>query len=261
MSNNILVYAWACSDVGRKRSQNQDAYLIAPDLRLFGVADGMGGHFGGEVASDLAVRTIDAHVRRHRAALEHGGDVRIEPSQDPAARILAEAVRKANEVIHDTGNKNPDLRGMGTTTTGVLFSGGRAFVAHVGDSRIYLVRSDRILQLTDDHSVVFQQLKAGLITAEQAKQSPFRHIIMRSVGVDRDVEVDVISVDVKSGDTFVMCSDGLSNLVTDDEINEIVNEHFLHRVPEVLIDLANERGGSDNITVVVAYAVEASEIA
>jgi serine/threonine protein phosphatase PrpC len=259
MSNNILVYAWACSDVGRKRSQNQDAYLVAPDLRLFGVADGMGGHFGGEVASDLAVRTIDAHVRRHRASLQ--SDAHVEPSRDPAALILAEAVRKANEVIHDTGNKNPDLRGMGTTTSGVLFSGGRAFVAHVGDSRIYLVRSDRIVQLTDDHSVVYQQLKAGLITAEQAKASPFRHIIMRSVGVDREVEVDVVAVDVLSGDTFVMCSDGLSNLVSDDEINAIVNEHFLHRVPEVLIDLANERGGSDNITVVVAYAVEANELA
>ena len=253
----MLIYSWACTDVGRKREQNQDAYLVAPDLRLFGVADGMGGHRGGEVASDLAVRTIDAHVRRHRAAI---GERTEDVTRDPAARVLYEAVVSANRVIHETGEANPALHGMGTTTSGVLFAGDRAFIAHVGDSRIYLVRDERILQLTDDHSVVFQQMKAGLITEEQAKASPFKHMIMRSVGVERDVEVDVVTVDVKSADTFVMCSDGLSNLVTDLEIARIVSESFLHRVPEVLVDLANERGGGDNITVVVAYAVDEREL-
>lgn len=253
----MLVYAWACSDIGRKREKNQDSYLVATDLRLFGVADGMGGHNGGEIASDLAVRTIDAHVRRHKALLDAARDSAL----DGPVRVLVDAVRTANRVIHETGLSNPGLRGMGTTTSGVLFTGDRAIVAHVGDSRVYLVRDDRILQVTDDHSFVFQQVKAGLITAEQAKNSPYRNVIMRSVGVEQDVDVDIVAIDVKSGDTFLACSDGLSNLVSDAEIAQIVNEHFLHRVPEVLVDLANERGGGDNITVVVAYAVDERELA
>ena len=256
----MLVYAWACSDIGRKREKNQDAYLVAPDLRLFGVADGMGGHNGGEVASDLAVRTIDAHVRAHRAVLESARAVPIEPCDD-VARLFVEAVRRANRVIHEAGKEDPELTGMGTTASGVLFTGDRAIVAHVGDSRVYLVRDDRILQVTDDHSLVYQQVKAGLITEEQARKSPFKNVIMRSVGVAEDVEVDVVEVDVRSGDTFLACSDGLSNLVDDAEIATIVREHFLHRVPEVLVDLANERGGGDNITVVVAYAIDERELA
>jgi serine/threonine protein phosphatase PrpC len=123
-------------------------------------------------------------------------------------------------------------------------------------SRAYLIRGGRILQLTEDHSVVFQQLKAGLITEEQARNSPYRNVIMRSVGVDARVEIDLVRLQVESGDAFILCSDGLSNHVRDDEILQIVQENFLHRVPEILVDLANERGGSDNITVVAACALD-----
>jgi protein phosphatase len=234
------IYAWACSDIGMKRSQNQDAYLLAPELKLFAVADGMGGHLGGEVASDLAVRAIEEHVR---------------VTSDAPERALADSVCVANARIHARASDSPVLRGMGTTTSSLLFSGNDAIIAHVGDSRVYLVRHERIFQLTEDHSLVFQQVKAGLLTLEQAKNSPYKHIIMRSVGVEPKVEVDVIRVGVEPADAFLLCSDGLTGLVEDAEICAVVKDHFLHRVPEVLVDLANERGGNDNITVVVAYAV------
>lgn len=244
----MLVYAWACSDVGRKRSNNQDAYLIAQDLKLFAVADGMGGHKGGEVASAVAVETLESTVRAHA----HNG-------LDAVTRLAA-SVQAANARIHALAKSDGDLDNMGTTTTSLLMTGSTAVIAHVGDSRIYLIRSDRILQLTDDHSIVWQQMKAGLITAAQAKQSPFRSIISRSVGVERAVDVDIITLEVQSADTFVICSDGLSGVVEDDEICRIVNDNFLHRAPALLVDLANERGGPDNVTVVVAYAIEEREI-
>ncbi len=242
----MLVYAWALSDIGRKRGDNQDAFLIAHELKLFAVADGMGGHKGGAVASDLAVRTLEENVR------QSGGD---------AATRLARSVQAANRRIHELAQRDPELDNMGTTTSSLLFTGDRAVIAHVGDSRVYLVRGRRIVQLTDNHSFVFQQLKAGLITEEQAQRSPYRNIIMRGVGIAADVEVDIVSVEVCSADTFVICSDGLSSLVRDEEIRQAVDDNFLHRVPEVLVDLANERGGNDNITVVVAYAVDEAEMA
>jgi PPM family protein phosphatase len=232
----MLIYAWSCTDVGMKRKENQDSALLAHDLKLFAVADGMGGHKGGEVASMLAVKTLEQHVR--------------------AKGELAEGIVRANEVIHRAAREDVNLHQMGTTTSSVLFRGHEALIAHVGDSRVYLIRGGRILQITEDHSVVFQQVKAGLMTPEQARSSPYRNVIMRSVGIEQHVEVDLISLRVESGDALIICSDGLSNHVGDDEILEIVRENFLHRVPEILVDLANARGGTDNITVVAACALK-----
>lgn len=245
----MLIYSWATSDVGRKRSHNEDSYLIAHDVKLFAVADGMGGYNGGEVASDLAVRALDVHLHQHSAVLA------TNTASEPIAALLVDSVKRANTAIRDAGAVDPALRGMGTTATSVLFHGERAFVAHVGDSRAYLVRHERIAQLSEDHSLVAQQVRAGLITEEQALKSPYKNIITRSVGIEANVDVDVTIVDVRDGDTFLLCSDGLSGLVSDEEIRAIVVENFLHRVPDVLVDLANERGGHDNITVVVCHAV------
>jgi protein phosphatase len=243
---DMLVYAWGQSDVGKKRGHNEDRYLLDTEMKLFAVADGMGGHRGGEVASALAVESLDGYVREHGVA-------------DPV-RAIVDGVRAANTRIHDVGVADPDLHGMGTTTSSILFRDDKAYVAHVGDSRVYLVRGGKIAQLTDDHSLVWQQMKAGIITEEQARKSPFRNIISRSVGVAADVEIDALEVGVQSGDTFVLCSDGLSGVVGDVEIKEATENNFLHRVPDVLVDLANERGGPDNVTVVVAYCVDPSEI-
>ena len=257
----LRVYSWGCTDVGMKRDHNEDSYLLAPDMNLFVVADGMGGHAGGEMASGIAVRTVESHVREHKDLIEpdlnHEGAIQ----DSPVAKLLSDAVRGACAAVFEKSREIRELEGMGTTTTTIIFHNNYAFVAHVGDSRAYLVREGRILQLSEDHSLVNEQLKAGLITDAQARQSRFKNIITRSVGFEADVEVDVIAVEVKSGDAFLMCSDGLCNLVTEPEMADIVLDNFLHRAPEILIDLANQRGGDDNITVVLNYVVDEAEVA
>lgn len=257
----MRIYSWGCTDVGMKRDHNEDSYLISPELNLFVVADGMGGHAGGEQASGISVRTIDRVVRESREIVDpktvHEGKI----ENSPVAKLLSDAVRAACAAVFGKSQEVSELRGMGTTTTTMVFHNGYGFIAHVGDSRAYLVRDGRILQLSEDHSLVNEQLKAGLITEAQARQSRFKNIITRSIGFDNDVEVDMIAVEVKPNDVFMMCSDGLVGLVTDPEINDIINDNFLHRAPEILIDLANERGGDDNITVVMMYVSDEEDAA
>jgi len=256
----MRVYSWGCTDVGMKRDHNEDSYLLAPDLQLFVVADGMGGHAGGEMASGIAVRSVESHVRDHSDLVdpetEHEGEIQ----HSPVAKLLSDSVRLACNNVYAKSQEVRELQGMGTTTSTMIFHDNHCFVAHVGDSRCYLMRDGRILQLSEDHSLVNEQLKAGLITEAQARQSRFKNIITRSVGFDSDVEVDMIAVEVKGGDAFLMCSDGLCNFVTDPEMNDVVHDNFLHRAPEILIDLANARGGDDNITVVLAYIADGDEV-
>jgi PPM family protein phosphatase len=255
------IYSWGATDVGMKRDHNEDSYFLASDMGLFVVADGMGGHAGGEMASGIAVRTVEGTVRQRRElvdpAVHHDGSV----EKSPVARLLSDSVRAVCRDVYAKSREIPELQGMGTTTTSLLFHDRHAFVAHVGDSRCYLVRDGQILQLSEDHSLVNEQLKAGLITEAQAKQSRFKNIITRSVGFDADVQVDMVAVEVKAGDAYMMCSDGLSNLVADAEICDIVSDNFLHRVPEILIDMANARGGDDNCTVVIGYVVDGDDVA
>lgn len=257
----LRIYSWGITDVGMRRDHNEDSYLLAPDLSLFVVADGMGGHAGGEMASGIAVRTVEQYVREHRELIDperhHPGELQ----HSPVAKLLSDAVRRACHAVFSKSQQIVELQGMGTTTIATLFHDGHAFVAHVGDSRCYLMREGRITQLSEDHSLVNEQIKAGLLTEAQAKNSRYKNIITRSVGFEADVDVDMIAVPLKAGDAFLMCSDGLCNLVSDEEINDIVHDHLLHRAPEVLVDLANSRGGDDNITVVVAYAADAEEVA
>jgi PPM family protein phosphatase len=254
------VYSWGSTDVGMKRDHNEDSYFLAPDLSLMVVADGMGGHAGGEMASGIAVRTVEGTVRGKRELIDprtvHDGDIQ----RSPVARLLADSVQAACKAVFDKSQEVPDLHGMGTTTTTILFHDKHAFVAHVGDSRCYLVRNGKILQLSEDHSLVNEQLKAGLINEAQARNSKFKNIITRSVGFDSKVEVDMTAVEVKAGDAYLMCSDGLSNLISDPEICDIVSDNFLHRVPEILIDMANGRGGDDNCTVVIGFIVDADDV-
>jgi protein phosphatase len=255
------IYAWGSTDVGMKRDHNEDSYLLAPDLNLYVVADGMGGHAGGEMASGISVRTVEKTVRNEsdlvRPDVHHEGSI----EKSPVAKLLSNSVRAACNAVYTKSQQVRELQGMGTTTTTLMFHDKHAFVAHVGDSRCYLVRDGRILQLSEDHSLVNEQLKAGLITEAQARQSRFKNIITRSVGFDADVEVDMIAVEIKVGDAYLMCSDGLCNLVTDPEMCDVVSDNFLHRVPEILIDMANSRGGDDNCTVIVAYVVDADDVA
>lgn len=241
------------TDVGRRREANEDSFLLMPKNALFIVADGMGGHAGGQVASKLTVQgSAEAIVRRlaeQEAAAARGGP----PVNVPG--LLDAAVREACARVFDTAHANPALLNMGSTVTLMLVYGSVAYFAHVGDSRAYLVREGRIFQVTEDHSLVQEQVSQGLMTPEQAKVSMIRNIITRSIGYERDVMVDTGAVPLRKGDTFVLCSDGLTGHVDDPEILDVVQKQPLGAVPRTLIALANSRGGDDNSTVVVVNVV------
>ena len=255
VSSRVLsTVAFGQSDVGKKRARNEDHYCILEKERLFVVADGMGGHAGGETASRIAVSTIAAVIRSNSQVLSDTNKYSGDLENSPVAKLLSDALRSACQEIFREGSKNISLQGMGTTATGLLLHNNEAFIGHVGDSRAYLMRAGRLLQLSEDHSLVNEQLKAGLITSEQAQQSRFRNIITRSIGFEDDVDVDMIALKVLPEDTFLLCTDGLTTLVTDPEISDILANNYLYDVPQLLINLANSRGGDDNITIVIVHA-------
>jgi len=230
--------AAARSDVGRCRTANEDAFALAPELGLFLVADGMGGHVAGQVASQLAVRTAVA-------ALEALDDAAL-----PLSRRLQRCVVAANQGILDTAEAKPELRGMGTTLVALLAGGGRLALAHVGDSRAYLSRGGRLHQLTDDHTLVGELLRRGELSRDDAGTHPQRHVLTRALGAARRVEADFAELTPQVGDVILLCSDGLTQHVSDEELAEQTGGNEpLNRVCDRLIALANERGGSDNITV------------
>src|SRR5207253_10131230 len=174
----------------------------------------------------------------------------------PLASALREAVEGACAAVFRTSRANPELAGMGTTCISLLVHRTKALIGHVGDSRAYLVREGDVWQLSEDHSLVNEQVRAGLLTSDEAKHSRLKNIITRSVGFEEDVLVDVMGVETRPGDKFLLCSDGLSNLVETDEIRDALQLSLLDEVPDNLIQLANERGGDDNITVVVVQRAE-----
>jgi protein phosphatase len=243
--NTARILSFGLSDVGKKRANNEDAYLLDDEQNLYIVADGMGGHQAGEIASSLAVKTIYETLRARSG-------------EAPVHEALPRAVKLASATIFHAAQEKPDLHGMGTTVTGLSFEHDRAdpimaCLAHVGDSRAYLLRGEQIEQLSSDHTWVAEQVREGLITPAQAARSPFRHVIARSVGFEEDVDVDTRIFPVREGDILVLCSDGLSNLLSPEEIQDTVLEGFLRDGPRRLVKLANERGGDDNITVLVVY--------
>ena len=240
----------ARTDVGRKREHNEDSFLVNEDLGLYVVCDGMGGHAGGETASRLAVQTIERELLSARLRGEDPFGSKAPLPESPLAGALREAVEGACAAVFRTSKANPELNGMGTTCISLLVCETKALVGHVGDSRAYLVRDGDVYQLSDDHSLVNEQVRAGLLTPDEAKHSRLKNIITRSVGFEEDVLVDVLGVETRPGDKFLLCSDGLANLVENDEIRDALLRDDLADVPRALIDLANARGGDDNITVV-----------
>jgi protein phosphatase len=219
---------------------NEDRYALAPDLGLYLVADGMGGHTAGQVASEMAA---DAALRAVRT---------LQGASASLAEKLRYAVTSANREIYQTGRQRPELAGMGTTLVSVLAFEGRAALAHVGDSRAYLVRGGRIRQLTDDHSVVGELLRRREISEDAAREHPHRHVLTRALGVRPVVEPDLAELSPEPDDVFVLCSDGLTCHVEDDEIAEQVGDAAdPDACVENLVDLANSRGGDDNITILI----------
>lgn len=239
----MKIRSCAISDVGRKRQKNEDSYLLNDELRLFIVADGMGGHAGGEYASRIAIKTIEEEFR---ALIEKGA----------SEEDLSKAVQDAGAKIVAKSEEDKALRGMGTTVIALHFTSDRAMLGHVGDSRAYLFRDGVLEQITEDHSFVNEQIKNGLITEEEAKTHQFKNIITRSLGVTAEVEVDLVSKKTKVGDVFLLCSDGLSNLVELGEMESGLRESEPVLAAKQMVDLANKRGGDDNITIVVAQVTE-----
>jgi protein phosphatase len=172
----------------------------------------------------------------------------------PASAVMKSAARRASASVFAVASGNPELRGMGTTMTAMLYESGRMHLVHAGDSRAYLFRDGTIRQLTEDHSWIQEQLTAGMMTEEEAEHSEYRHVITRSIGFERDVDADTAGVVVQAGDCFLLCSDGMSNYVDVGELERLMGVTWFRRLPSVLVDLANDRGGDDNITVVVIYA-------
>jgi protein phosphatase len=243
------------TDVGRKRDHNEDSFLIDEELSLYAVADGMGGHAGGGTASRMAIEILQAEVRKNKAALRKPAPL----SESPVPEILRQAMETACRSIFDRAQSDPRLTGMGTTTVALLIARGVAYFAHVGDSRAYLVRKDLVQQLTEDHSLVNEQLKAGMISPEEARCSRFKNVITRSVGFEQQVAVDLMGLVCEPGDTLVLCSDGMSNLVEEQEILQICQLSSVEEIAKTLVDLSNERGGDDNITVVCVHLCPLTE--
>jgi protein phosphatase len=229
----VAGYAVA-SDTGRRRRRNEDNYVVAPPL--FGVADGMGGAQAGEVASQLAA-----------SALESGDADALE-----GTKSLDELIQEANRRIFDRASTDPSASGMGTTMTVALVEGMTVAIGHVGDSRAYLVRGEQMEQLTEDHSLVNELLKSGKLSEAEAQIHPQRSVITRAVGTDPDVDVDGFTIEAEEGDVFLICSDGLSDMVEDEEILELVhsNRDDLNKAVKALVAAANRGGGEDNITAV-----------
>jgi protein phosphatase len=248
MGQPIEITAAGITDVGQVRSANQDSFLIDEAERLFIVADGMGGHAGGEIASSLCVQEVAKHLKENAEAFTPKDD-----RQHPDPRIsnlLAHAINHASTKIYERALEDPSLRGMGTTATVLKLVDGQAYVAHVGDSRCYLLRCGFIYQVTNDHSLVSEQVRAGILTKEEAEAHHLRNVITRSVGYQEEEDVDTTSLPMEDGDLLVMCSDGLHGKVADKEISLITKDLGVQAAAR-LVALANERGGDDNISVVV----------
>ena len=242
---------WPKTDVGRVRDVNEDNFLVDEGLGLAIVADGMGGHAAGEVASNVAVHTCRDTIFRERELLERFERGVDSVGRQQVLRLMELAVQNACAAVYAEAQKDATKRGMGTTLIALLLIGSRGFIAHVGDSRIYLLRKGLVHQLTEDHSLINELLKRGRLTPEQIAKLNMKNAVTRAVGVYESVEVDTLDFDVLAGDNFLLCSDGLSEYAQHSDILRVFREVPDTDVAQTLIDLANEGGGKDNITAVV----------
>jgi protein phosphatase len=238
--------AWCQTDVGLRRENNQDFYLIDDSLGLYVVADGMGGHRGGEIASRMATEKIHESVRK---AIHESRHRKLNPRM-----LLVQGYEEAGrQVFEASGEPGGGLEGMGTTVVAALFHEGVLFIGNVGDSRAYIFTRGQRWQMTEDHSLVNEQLRAGLIAERDVAKFTGRNVITRSVGFEREVQVDLIERKVEDHDLFLICSDGLSSLVSDERIAEICRDASPEKIVGLCIEEAKKNGGDDNVTVMVLY--------
>ena len=238
------------TDIGRKRKTNQDSFFIGLDHKLFVVADGMGGHNGGDIASQMAVKALPDYVAQN---------LDMEP-----VLLMTGSIKESNRSIKHFGETHPELVGMGTTIVSFFFKGQNIYIGNVGDSRAYLINQKRIYQLSKDHSLVQEKLNYGVYNREQAALDPQKNVLVRTVGFEDNVEVDVFVYKVNKNDIFLCCSDGLHGKVSDEDILYLINKFIpdpavatqetADSVVKALIDQANDNGGQDNITAILVIA-------
>ena len=248
----MYVISSAITDKGIKRTHNEDIFLVNDEIRLYIVCDGMGGHAGGEVASQIAVHTIEEIIRNNHSELQ-SHLLKQEEREEVIREHLRHAIRLAGRKIFSIAVQEHRYRGMGTTCVACLVDEKNLYVAHVGDSRCYLIRDNTIEQMTEDHSLVNEQIQAGIITKEEAVNHKSKNVITRSLGYNKEVEVDVQVFPLTINDVVLLCSDGLCNLVTSDEmLQKVSSPHSsLQHICRQLVNRACEMGGDDNITVVL----------
>lgn len=235
----MQIQVWGVSDPGLKRDNNQDSYLIDEDLGLFVVADGMGGHKGGEVASLMAVETAREIITKPQAK-------ELSPRD-----LLRTVYQEASRRIYERAKLDSSLFGMGTTMVMAFLQDEVLYFANVGDSRAYLIGETHIWQLTEDHSLINEQIRAGIVSPEDAHRVVAKNVITRSVGYEREVSCDIVERNIRPGEVYLLCSDGLHGLVDDKRIVQIVESSEIDNAAQYLIDEAKRNGGDDNVTVIL----------
>lgn len=257
LTSVMVLDCGARSDVGRVRDNNEDSFRVAVELGLFILSDGMGGLEAGEIASKLAVDTVFAHCRDAAANPGLAYEAELVDGASDTSNRLASAIEMANRMVRAAseamnGTEADGKGGMGATVVALQFFAGRASIAHVGDSRAYRLRSGEFAQLTDDHSLVAEQVRAGRMTEAEAEASPLKSILMRALGVEPSIEVEVDEELALDGDTYLLCSDGLTRELSDAQIAAVLGETSdAQHTADRLVNLANQAGGGDNITAVV----------
>ena len=251
MTSHYTLFMAGKTDTGLKREHNEDYIAWDAERGLALLADGMGGHKAGDVASRMSVESIEQSLlAAMEQPLPEGGG---EEGPSPLAGLLQQAVEKANDAVFAAGEENAQQKGMGTTLVALLLHGDRVLVAHVGDSRLYRLHGRELSAVTRDHSLVRQMLEEGIMSEEEAHDSPFTHVITQAVGVRAAVDAEVQELEAVPGDVYLLCSDGLTDLVDDSEIEAtlVAAQGNWERAAQHLVDLANQHGGRDNISVVI----------
>jgi protein phosphatase len=243
--------ASGATHTGRVRDRNEDYLLMDPEIGLYLVCDGMGGHSAGEVASEMAATTIARTLRENVELVRSYTDDPKPRTRRKLKSVIEKAVQEACQVVWKTARKDKGKQGMGTTVAMMLVCGRNAFVAHVGDSRVYMVRNQALCQLTEDHTLFNDMLRQGMVSAEQARAHPYSNALTRAIGIQPGVQIDILHVEIMLGDRYLLCSDGLSSAVPSQEILALAQRSTLTGIADALVDAANERGGRDNVTAVI----------
>ena len=247
---SFRVRAAGLSDVGRTRAHNEDSFAFDLERGFFLVADGMGGHGNGEVASSLTIEAASDYLRQGEENLS--GEASESNEVSSVSRTLCSAIEAGHERVVRAVSEDEALTGMGTTVVGLMTGSHFVSVAHVGDSRAYLLRNSDFHLVTEDHTWVNEQVRAGYLSQDQARSHPLKSVVTRAIGGEHDVDVDVQEIEVESGDCFLLCSDGLTTMLTDEEIySHLVEDKSLEERCSALVQHANARGGVDNITVIL----------